>query len=221
MEKQNLTIRNFAVISGIALLLMAVLAGIANFTVVEKIKSALTAGITGGDILQTMAAQGRWAVVAFSIVAALDVIVAWSLYGIFRPDMPSLSLLTAWFRLLYTAVFGVAITVLFTSFRTAQAGAVNVVEVFRFFEDTWMIALFFFGIHLVLLGWLSVRSRHIHWIFGLLLIIAGAGYLFDTILFLTAPDSNIGVALYTFIGEVVFIFWLLIKGSRIDSRAGS
>jgi hypothetical protein len=56
-------------------------------------------------------------------------------------------------------------------------------------------------------------------IFGALLVLAGLGYLADGIGFLLVPDFSPTFALFTFIGEVALIFWLLISGRRLSDRA--
>ena len=58
-----------------------------------------------------MAREGtfRLGVLAWLLVVVLDVVVAWALYRVFRPVSPAVSMLTAVFRLVYTAVFLVAV----------------------------------------------------------------------------------------------------------------
>ena len=211
MKNWNISFRRSAVVSGLSLMLMAILAGLANFTVVEKIASGLAAG-DSGTILASMAVSGRWAVPALAGVAVLDVIVAWSLFVMFRPDQPALSLLTAWFRLVYTVVFIVSIVYLYSAFRLAGTDSVSAVRTFALFDSIWMTGLLFFGIHLVLLGVMAVRSSRIHWIFGVLLLAAGIGYGADTVIELAVPEADPSIGLYTFIGEMVFMVWLLVRG---------
>ena len=217
MNKESITVRNAAVISGLGLLIMAVLAALANFQVVETAKSAIAEGDQGG-ILAVLSEPGRWAVLAFVIVAMLDVLVAWSLNELFRVEQRALSLLAAWFRLLYTAVFAVSIIALSFSFRMAGEDTLIALKVFKFFEDAWMFGLIFFAVHLGLLGWLMLRSSFVHWIFGVLSLVAAVGYLVDGVAFLLNPDTGVGLAVFTFIGEVVFIFWLLIRGPRLEAN---
>ncbi len=51
----------------------------------------------------------RCGIVSFIIVLILDVLVAWALYILLIPVNKNLALLAAWFRLVYTAIFGAAI----------------------------------------------------------------------------------------------------------------
>ena len=55
-------------------------------------------------------------------------------------------------------------------------------------------------------------------IFGILLVIAGLGYLADGFGTVLIPDYSISIGQFTFVGEVALIFWLLISGSRNDFR---
>jgi hypothetical protein len=85
--------------------------------------------------------------------------------------------------------------------------------------DIWNAGLVFFGVHLVLLGVLVRKAVYAPTILGVLLVIAGLGYAvtgFDGVMF---PRSATNVAAYTFIGEVVLIFWLLLRGRRITPAA--
>jgi hypothetical protein len=52
----------------------------------------------------------RFGIVSLFAVIALDVVVAWTLYRVFRPVIVSISLLGAAFRLVYAGVFMVAVS---------------------------------------------------------------------------------------------------------------
>ena len=85
------------------------------------------------------------------------------------------------------------------------------------FRSDWYFGLLFFGIHLGLLGYLAVRSKYIPSLVGVLLIIAGLGYLLNTFKPFLFADVNLKFAEYTYYGELIFMLWLLIKGSRIEA----
>jgi hypothetical protein len=57
-------------------------------------------------------------------------------------------------------------------------------------------------------------------VFGILLVVAGLGYLADGFGAVLVSDYSISIGQFTFIGEVALIFWLLIKGSRKDFSHG-
>ena len=64
------------------------------------------------------------------------------------------------------------------------------------------------------MGYLVYRSVYIPKIIGVLLIIASFGYVSDTLIFFAYPSLDLVLSEYTFIGEVVYPLWLLIKGCK-------
>jgi len=76
------------------------------------------------------------------------------------------------------------------------------------------VGYIFFGIHLLLLGLLVYKSWYIPKWLGVLIVIAGAGYIIDPILKFSGYTLTIGM--YTFFGEVLFAFWLVVKGRKLS-----
>jgi len=74
----------------------------------------------------------------------------------------------------------------------------------------------FFGFWVSLLGFLVFKSGFLPRILGILLIIAGLGYLVDAVLFLLFPSVDVTISLFTFWGEAIFALWLLIMGVNAD-----
>lgn len=72
----------------------------------------------------------------------------------------------------------------------------------------------FWGLWLFPLGYLIIKSPYIPNLMGLLLIIAGIGYLVDFATFLFIPGRAFTFTQITFIGELIFPIWLLIKGRK-------
>ena len=97
--------RRVALTAGVSLLLMAVLAPLALFGVLQTLVVPTDATATFDNIV---ASQGlfRSGIAAFLIVIMLDVVVAWALYVLLAPVNRTLALLTAWLRLAFAAVFG-------------------------------------------------------------------------------------------------------------------
>ncbi len=77
------------------------------------------------------------------------------------------------------------------------------------YEHGFIISNIFFG--LWLFGYLIFKSRPLPRFLNVLLIIACFGYLADFILFFLFPDVGVRVSDFTSVGEVVLLFWLLIK----------
>ena len=85
----------------------------------------------------------------------------------------------------------------------------------RSFNLEWRFGLVFFGVYLSLLGYLVIRSTYIPTVIGVLLLIAAFGYLVDDIKYFFWPDFNTGFLWFTFFGELIFMGWLLGKGTRM------
>ncbi len=90
------------------------------------------------------------------------------------------------------------------------------------FKNGVAIATIFWGLWLFPLGYLVIKSGIIPKIIGILLMVSGAGYVLDCFGKFLILNYNIEIALFTFIGEVLFLLWLLIKGVNdqlVDVRA--
>ncbi len=84
------------------------------------------------------------------------------------------------------------------------------------FRYEWSFGLILFGIHLLLLGYLVYRSGYIPRILGILLAIAGLGWIIYELSPYLLPATDPGFLMITFMGEVIFMLWLLIRGWRIQ-----
>lgn len=179
------------------MLLMAIIAPIANLHLGK-------AELLAGDV--------RVGLTGFVLVAILDIMVAWALYHFFKPASDSFSLLAAWFRILYG---GALLVALFPLLESVSGGSDLTLEAaVQSFTRGWDIALVLFGMHLLMLGWLITKTATVpRWI-GILLLLAGAGYATDSFGKMLSPDYTLEISLFTFVGEVVLLFWLLIKGGR-------
>lgn len=56
-------------------------------------------------------------------------------------------------------------------------------------------------------------------VLGVLVVIAGAGYCVDSFGMLLLPHYTLKIAVFTFIGELLLMFWLLFRGSVLPSQA--
>jgi len=219
----DISLRTSAIVAGLGLLLMAILAPIANFGVFESL-------IVPGDVTTTanniIASSGlfRMGIFFFLVVAILDVLVAWALYILLKPVNNSLSLLAAWFRVVYAAILTFALSNLLIVLLLLGDGYSKVfdsnqlyAQVMLFlnaFTDVWDLGLVIFGLHLLVLGYLAFKSGYIPKILGILVIIAGLGYTIDSFGKILSPSYNVSLATITFIGEVLLVFWLLWRGIK-------
>jgi hypothetical protein len=203
-----------ALIAGISLLVMAIIAAYANFAVIMNVEVPDDPIATAANIVGS-AGQLRLAVAGFIIIVLLDVIVAWGLYIVLRSVNPSLSLLGGWLRLAYAAILAVSINSLLNALHAVPMDPALAGLFIESFNSLWQIGLIIFGVHLIVVGVLAWQSEFIHWLIGLLLIIAGLGYIVDGFGTVLIPDYSLDLAVFTFIGEVVLILWLLIRGRKL------
>lgn len=227
---------HYSRVAGVGLLLMAILAMFSNFSVLEGLIVFDDPAATATNIM-TNEMLFRTGFISFVIVLILDVLLAWALYVLLKPVNKNLAMLAAWFRLVYTAIFGVALhnflgvlqllsgTEYLAAFTPEQIHA-QVLSLIDAFNNGWLIGLVFFGFHLFVVGYLIIRSGgYMPRLIGILLVIASAGYVIDSFAhFLLTNYSDyktiflLIVAIPGVIGELSLAFWLLVKGVKVQQR---
>jgi len=83
-----------------------------------------------------------------------------------------------------------------------------------FHDQGLLIAHIFFGLWLLPMGYLVFQSGFIPKLVGVLLIIAGVGYVVQS--FAAFLGYSVDIILFTGLGELVFLLWLLIKGVNVE-----
>ena len=225
------TPRQAALLAGIGYVLLFALAIFANFMVLTGLLEPGDAAATAANIAESEALF-RTGLVAFAAIFVIDVVVAWALYILYRPASNGLSLLAAWFRLVYTVFLGVALIFLFLAVRLvsdseslvaigAEQRDALVLMMLDAFNYGWLIGLVAFGIHLGLLGYVILRFGAGPRVLGILLVIAGAAYVFDTLAHALASNYDdyasvflMIVALPAVVAELGFTVWLFTKGGK-------
>ena len=223
------SIRQAGLVAGLGILAVAALSAFGIFYVVEGLVTQGEAATTVEDIAGSTGLF-RWGTASLYAVVVLDVVVAWALFRFFSPVSTGLASLAAWFRLAYAGVFMLAIGQLagipdlVTS--DAYSGVLAPEQIqgqtmlkTDAFDDLWMAGLILFGIHLALIGYLAWRSGYVPRLLGVLLVIAGAGYVFDSIASTVLASPPGSVATVTFIGEFLLAVWLVARGRRVSVEA--
>jgi hypothetical protein len=215
--------RKVALIAGLGLLIMAVLAPLAHFGVLEDLIVSGDAAATVGNII---ASEGlfRLAIAALLIVTFLDIVVAWALYVLLKPVNETVALLVGWLRLAAPAVFAMALANLLdvaqllsgaegSALAPEQLGA-QVMSSIASFDTGWDMSLAIFGLHLVGLGYLLIKSANFPRLLGALVVVAGGGYLADSFARILIPDFDFTIGLFTFVGEALLIVWLIMRAIK-------
>jgi hypothetical protein len=231
----HISLRNAAMVAGFGYLIIFITGIFANFFVLERLLVPGDATTTASNIIANELLY-RMGILCFIVMVLFDVALAWALYILLKPVNKSLSLLSAWLRLVNATIFGIALYNLISVlhllsgvdylavFETDQLQA-QVMLFLNAFNYTWLIGLVFFGIHLFVLGYLIFKSEYIPRILGIFLVVASFGYLIDSIAHLLLPNYTDYEAIFSIvvivpgvIGELSFTLWLLIKGVKIPEK---
>jgi hypothetical protein len=174
----------------------------------------------------------RSGIAAFIIVLIADVVVAWALYVFFQRTSRELSLFAAWFRLLYVAIAGAALLNLLvvlrlvdgTGYSTALEKGERDAQVMLSLDAYnygFFLGLVSFGVHLLLLGFVMVKSDFAPSILGYLVALAGLGYVVINLARVVLPDyrdhEDLLLVLLVVLaapGEFGLIGWLLWRGGK-------
>jgi hypothetical protein len=224
----DISLGKSAIVAGFGLLVMTIFYISADFFIFQNLIVPGDATKTANNIISNEMLF-RTGICSFLIVIVCDVVVAWALYVFLKPVTRSLSLLAAWFRLVYSTIFAIALVNYFSIFQLLSGSDyltvfepthlhARVMLAINTFSDGWAIGFVFFGLHLVLLGYLVFKSGYIPRIFGVLLILAGLSYLIDHFGKFLFPNYDLNIATFIGWGELLFMFWLLLKGGKITSK---
>jgi hypothetical protein len=209
----DISLRTAAIIAGVGLLLMAILSPIAYLNTFQSLVKFDDAALTAQNILSSMGAF-RTCILLLFTVAILDIVVAWALYIMLVPTNKNLSALAAWLRVIYSGIFIFAISKLFVALQVITADGTQAMSFLKAFQSIWDMGLILFGFHLLVLGYLVFKSGYIPKWLGVFLVLASVGYIVDGFGKTLSPDYNLNMAQFTFVGEVLLIFWLLWRGFK-------
>lgn len=227
--------RTLARATGWLYLLIIVCAGFAEGYVRGTLVVAGDADATAANIL---AAEGLFRLgFAADLVAFLaDAAVAVLLYLLLEPVSRTVSLLAAAFRLVAHPAIGSlnllnyfgALLLLGAPTTPTGVGPEELRALALVALEThgygYLIAGAFFGVHCALLGYLILRSERFPRALGVLLVVAGAGYLTETFTLILAPTfeaiASSLVVVTASVAELSLCLYLIVKGVRAPVRAG-
>jgi hypothetical protein len=211
-----------ALATAVSLLLMAILAPFAQVGVLKTLIVPADAAATTSNIAASLGLF-QAAIVAFLIVAILDIVVAWGFYVLLRLVNEGLARLVGSLRLGYAALFVFALLNLVDAAGLVQNATGTAVQsgplraqvaaAVASFDTGWHLALGIFGLHLVGLGALLFRFAAPRPL-AILVVLAGIGYLADSLGTMFVPGYGLTISTFTFVGEALLIFWLFWRANR-------
>ena len=229
-ETESITLRQAAITTGIAMIIMAICAMFAVGFVDNRFIIDGDATATVSNIKNSMSLF-QAGIFSWLIILICDIILSWSLFVFLKQINSSLSLLGLLFRLMYTSFLGLAIFNLvrvaillsdneFLSFQTDELLSLAMLFIVSF-QEFWSFGLIIFGIHLFIIGFLVIRSGFIPKLMGFLLLIASVSYMLVHTMYVFLPQydnitrilENI-LSLPMTIGELGLGIWMLIKGGK-------
>ena len=206
------------------LFLVTIVAGtFGELYVPSKLIVATDAAATARNVL-TMNWMFRLGFASYLIEATCDIALGLIFYALLRPVQRDLSLLAAFFGLVSTALFAVGEIFYFApasilsgadylkTFSPEQLNTVTLLS-FRLYARIAGMFMVFYGIAAILRGYLIYRSGYLPRALGVLLGIAGAGFVARTFTLVLAPAYSSELLLAPmFLAMASLTGWLLVKG---------
>ena len=219
----------YARIAGLSYLLIIGLGLTGQLFVRDALIAWGDAALTASNILQ---AETIWrlAITGDVLMHALDIPVMIILYLLLKPVHKPLALVAVAFNLAQTAVLVANKLVLLVplilmtnaeyvaAFDSKQIHA-QVLLLAHLHDYGFGLGLIFFGCACIGYGMLIFKSGYFPSFVGVLMMVAGASYLTNSLTLLIAPSFSavvFPILLLSFIGELTFALWLIVKGVNLD-----
>lgn len=215
---------------GVLYLLIIVLGALGEGVVRGSIVVAGNATATAAN-LRSMEWLWRLGVVGEIVVLTCATALALVLYVLLRRVNRELALMAVFFNLVSIAIEGVAAVSLatallplastsyLTAFAPEQIQAMAMLSI-RSHTVGFGVALIFFGVECVILGYLIYRSAYMPRSIGILMQIAGVCYAVNSFALLLSPRlaSQLfpTILIPSLIAELSLALWLLVKGVRAE-----
>lgn len=217
--KNNTPIKKTARIAGLLYLLQIPLGVFGLVYVPKALLVAGNATATAHNIL-THEFLFRLSLVSSIVTALLTVFTALYLYKVLKPVNKTVASLLVMFTILVAPITilnelnNVAVLLLLKGSEYNQSLVPLFLDLHAYGVQ---LAGIFFGLWLLPMGYLVYKSNFIPKIIGILLIIGCVSYLIDFITYFLFPSFAIKTTEYTFLGELLMVLWLLIKGVNVKN----
>lgn len=222
------TDKKLPLVTGLSLLIMAIVAGIGYGFAFPQIYIRDNAPVTFTNLTNNNHLF-ICLIVCFLVIFLLDLLLCWSLYRLLQQVNNRLAIIMALTRLLYTIILGWAILhlLMIPSHMHEVTAPTAVMYRFNSFLTIWSLGLIVFGLHLVLLGCLLVKIPTIPKVISYMAVFAGLCYLLTNMVARFWPGYaaysgtvDMALSLPMALGELLLATWLLVKRERWNKLPG-
>ena len=217
------SVQSYARIAGVLFLLSIVAGAFGEAYVPIKLIVSGDATATAKNIV-AFDSLFRMGFASYLVEAVCDIALSLIFYVLLRPVRKDLALLAAFFGLISTALFGVAELFYFAAslilggahyLKTFSPDQLNTLALLslKLYGVGGGIFMVFYGIASILRGYLIFRSGYLPRALGVLLALAGLGFIVKNFALVLAPAyASDGFLLPMFLAGVSLTVWLLVKG---------
>ena len=223
------TLKTTARIAGLLMLVLVALAPFSMLYVPSTLIVPGDAATTANNIVSS-APMFRLAMASDAVIFLVEIALCALVYTLIRPVNKTLALIAVFARLAMTIIQGlnllnhfVVMSLLSGSGSVAALAPPQLHALVSLFlgahEAGVLIWGMFFGLHLLVLGYLVYRSGYLPKVIGGLLVFVGLVYLAQSFGNILLPEAK---AVFTAMGslgflEIAFPVWLLIKGVKAQA----
>lgn len=220
----------YARLAGVLYLIITVAAIFAHMVIPEQFIVSGDAAATAANIAADEATFRLGTVGSELIILLSEIVLSVVLYVLLKPVSKTLSLVAAVSRLAMTTIHGLNLLNYYFVFQllngadfAAAFSPEQVNALVMLFLDGhsigFTIGIAFLVPHVLILGYLIVKSGYFPKVLGFLFIAAGFGYLFDAtgLLLVSGYNTTPGlIAMVIALAEIAFPIWLLVKGVNVS-----
>lgn len=217
--------KQYALICGVAYLLIFIAGFYANFTILESLVEWDNMAITTQNFIHFHPELKR-GLLSFCTMLLLDVVLVFTLIPLTHRAHKGWTYAASTLRMLHAMGFAIGLYGLFEVYGLTSRPSDRmenlypmVQQALHHFNTSWTLALLVFGLHLFGLGYLSIRFGAFPKFIGFFLVLAASGYVVDgTAKFLLPSYFDYRdlfesiVVLTGIVGEFTLTLWLLTKG---------
>jgi hypothetical protein len=221
------SVQTYAMMAGTLVVISILAGGFAEVYVPSKLLVPADVLATARNI-QDSNLLFRMSFAAYLVEAVCDIALALIFYVLLKPVSKEIALLSAFFGLVSTATFGFAelfyfAPSLFTSgneyfaaLSSEQRNAFTLISL-SLYGYGGTIFMVFYGVATTLRGWLVFRSQYFPRFLGVLLMLAGLGFILKNFIVVLVPkyDSD-SLLLPMFVAMISLAAWLLLRGVDVS-----